>query len=124
MPNSTLETLSLKSCSIGGKGAQRFATTLSQNNAMRELNLRGNVDIGDDAVELICRGLKQNTSLQKLDLSSCGVGDEGCAHIAETLVGNTALLHLALHKNEIGDGGALALSGSLALDNWYVWIDS
>ena len=118
--NSTLETLSLKSCGISKKGAERFATTLSQNTTLRGLRLCGNVDIGDDGVELISRGLRENTSLQTLDLSSCGVGDEGCAQIAEALVGNTTLTHLALQKNEIGVGGALALSGTLALDTSYV----
>ena len=118
--NSTLETLSLKSCSIGKTGAERFATTLSQNTTLRSFRLCGNVDMGDDSVELLSRGLKENTSLQTLDLSSCGVGDEGCAHIAEALVGNTTLTHLALQKNEIGVGGALALSETLALDTSYV----
>ena len=114
LQNSSLEVLSLKSCSVGAKGAERFATVLSQNTTLKELNLCGNVDIGDDAVELISRGLKINSSLLKLDLSSCGIGDEGCSSLAHVLRENTTLVHLALHKNEIGNGGALALSETLA----------
>lgn len=77
--NSSLEMLSMRSCSVGGRGAERFATTLSKNKCLKKLDLRGNVDIGDSAVELVARGLKENSCLRKLDLSSCGVGDEGCA---------------------------------------------
>ena len=112
--NSTLEVLSLKSCNIGKKGAERFTTTFSQNKTLKELILCGNVEIGDYAVELMSRGLRHNSSLKKLDLSSCGIGDEGCSHLADTLITNTALVHLLLHRNEISDGGALTLSGALA----------
>ena len=111
--NSTLEVLSMRSCCIGRQGAERFATTLSKNGSLRKLDLRGNVDIGDNAVELMARGLKENSSLSKLDLSSCGVGDEGCASLAEALLTNETLTHLKLHKNDISDGGLMTLSGAL-----------
>ena len=111
--NSTLEVLSLRSCSIGGKGAERFATTLSENSCLRKLDLRGNVEVGNDAVELIARGLKVNSCLTKLDLSSCGVGDEGCAALADALVTNKTLTHLKLHRNDISDGGLVTLSEAL-----------
>ena len=90
--NSTLEMLSLRSCSIGGKGAERFATTLSENSGLRKLDLRGNVEVGNDAVELIARGLKVNSCLTKF---SCGVGEE-CAALADSLVMNKMLTHLKL----------------------------
>ncbi len=112
--NSSLKILGLQSCGIGGKGAERFATTLSQNHTLRELNLCGNVTIGDNAVELIARGLRENTALHKLDLSSCGVKDEGCAYLADALMENQTLSALLLHKNEIGDGGLIALSETLS----------
>ena len=112
--NASLETLCLKSCCIGRKGGERFGMTLNQNEALRELILCGNVDIGDDAIELLCRGLKRNSCLEQLDLSSCGVGDGGCSALADALIENTRLTHLFLDKNGIGDGGALALSAALS----------
>lgn len=111
--NSTLEMLSMRSCSIGSQGGARFATTLSKSRSLRKLDLRGNVDIGDSAVELLARGLKENNSLKKLDLSSCGVGDEGCAGLADALTINESLTHLKLHRNDISDGGLIALSEAL-----------
>ena len=111
--NSTLEVLSMRSCCIGGQGAERFATALSKNKCLRKLDLRGNVEIGDNAVELVARGLKENGCLRKLDLSSCGVGDEGCAAVAEALITNNTLTHLKLHRNDIGDGGLEALGQAL-----------
>ena len=111
--NHTLDILSLRSCGIGKKGGERFATTLSQNTSLSCLDLCGNVSIGDNAVELISRGLRENKALCKLNLSSCGVGDEGCAHLADGLITNTTLTHLWLNKNHISDGGAMALSETL-----------
>ena len=111
--NSSLDMLSMRSCSIGSQGGARFATTLSKNKSLKKLDLRGNVDIGDSAVELLARGLKENSSLKKLDLSSCGVGDEGCAGLADALTINETLTHLKLHRNDISDGGLIALSEAL-----------
>ena len=99
---------------MGKRGAERFAKVLSENNTLCELNFCGNVEIRDDAVELVSRGLKNNRSLLIFDLSSCGVGDEGCAHLADALMENRTLKSLLLHKNEISDGGIVALSETLA----------
>lgn len=112
--NSSLQVLRLGSCDVGKRGAERFATALSQNETLQELGLRGNVEVGDQAVELISRGLRANRGLHKLDLSSCGVGDEGCAHLAEALLENQVLESLLLHKNSISDGGLMALCQTMA----------
>ena len=112
--NTSLQVLSVQSCNIGGKGAEGFGTTLSQNKTLKEFSLRGNTEVGDSAVELISRGLRTNGGLLKLDLSSCGVGDEGCAHLAEALLDNQMLRELDLHKNNIGDGGIMALCQTLS----------
>ncbi len=111
--NRTLEHLSLRSCGIGEDGGKRFMTTLSRNKTLKGLNLRGNVEMGDEAVEMISRGLAQNSSLLRLDLSSCGVGGVGCSCLADSLKVNTTLTHLFLQRNEIGDGGVIALSEAL-----------
>lgn len=111
--NSSLEQLYLRSCGIGKQGAERFATCLAQNTTLQTLDLCGNIEIGDDAVELISRGLKENKSLLELNLSCCGLRDEGCAHLAEALLVNGTLTQLWLQKNEIGDGGILSLSETL-----------
>lgn len=112
--NRSLELLSLRSCGIGKRGAERFATTLSENETLRELVLCGNVEVGNDAIELLSRGLCVNASLVKLDLSSCGIGDMGCASLATALGENQTLQSLLLHKNEISTGGIVALSQVLA----------
>lgn len=112
--NSSLRTLGLRSCGIGGLGAERFAIMLTKNQTLEELTFRGNVDIGDNAVEMISRGLRTNACLLRLDLSSCGVGDEGCAYLADALMHNQVLCSLQLHRNNIGDGGLLALAETLS----------
>lgn len=111
--NTSLKALSLRSCGIREKGAERFATVLSQNQTLQELGFCGNVDVGDNAVEMLSRGLRDNVTLIQLDLSSCGVGDEGCAHLADALLHNQVLRSLQLHRNNISDGGIQALAETL-----------
>ena len=112
--NNSLEVLSLKSCGVGQLGAERFATTLRENSTLTELDLSGNGGIGNDALELISRGLKSNQALEKLHLSSCEVSDEGCGHIADALQENRVLTELHLEKNEISDSGILVLASALS----------
>ena len=112
--NASLEVLSLKSCGIGRRGAERFAGPLETNSTLRVLNLCGNGDIGDDGIEMIARGLRGNSGLEQLDLSSCGVSDEGCDHLADALgTTGTTLTHITLHRNTISDGGAISLAHTL-----------
>ena len=112
--NASLEVLSLKSCGIGRRGAERFAGPLETNSTLRVLNLCGNGDIGDDGIEMIARGLRDNSGLEQLDLSSCGVSDEGCDHLADALgTTGTTLTHITLHRNTISDGGAISLAHTL-----------
>lgn len=112
--NTSLKTLSLRSCGIGGEGASRFASALAQNQSLKELDFRGNTEIGDDAVEMLSQGLKSNAALLHLDLSSCSVGDQGCACLADALHQNCTLLSLHLHRNSISDGGIVALGKMLS----------
>lgn len=112
--NDSLELLSLKSCGVGKLGAERFATTLCENSSLLELDLSGNEGIGNDALELIGRGLKRNHALEKLRLSSCEVSDEGSGYLADALQENSVLTELHLEKNEISDSGILALASTLA----------
>lgn len=111
--NITLKTLSLKSCGVGKLAAETLGSSLTTNMALRDLVLSGNTAIGSEGVEAISRGLRTNSALKKLDVSSCSVGDEGCAHLADALLENSTLTHLILHKNDIGDGGVLAISSTL-----------
>ena len=111
--NSSLELLSLKSCGVSKLGAERFAQTLEDNNTLVELDLSCNVGVGSGALELVGRGLKNNTALKRLKLSSCEVNDEGCSYLAEALTENTVLTELDLEKNDISDSGIETLGSNL-----------
>jgi Ran GTPase-activating protein (RanGAP) involved in mRNA processing and transport len=58
------------------------------------------------AVECIADGLGSNSTLQKIDLSSCALGDDGVSILVQTLgCRNTTLQKLALAGNSITSAG-------------------
>lgn len=112
--NVFLEILSLRSCSISKDGAESLAIALCNNKHLKGLILDGNVEIHNEGTECMAQGVKGNSSLELLDMSSCSVGDSGCSALASSLMGNKTLTSLLLRKNEISTGGVLALSHALS----------
>ena len=55
------------------------------------------------------------STLQKLYLSHNGLGDEGVLEVVDALKENRTLQHLDLADNRIGELGALALAAMLGL---------
>ena len=52
--------------------------------------------VGDEGMEALAVGLKQNTSVQVLDLANTGIGQQGGAIIIDLLKKNTTLIELTL----------------------------
>ena len=73
--------------------------------------LRGNAIRAEGATAL-GKGLKENKSLEKLDLSGCSISATGAQGLAEGL-SSSALKELVLSSNKIGNAGAVALGASL-----------
>ena len=105
-----LKILSLKSCSITKVGVAILAKYLEN---LTEIILSGNVAIGNEGVELISKALEKTSTIQKLDLSRCGISDEGCYPLAQAMLANTSLSFLCLHGNTICDSGILTLCDAL-----------
>ena len=59
------------------------------------------------------QSLRDNTTLQCLDISSGAIGDKGCAAVAQCLEANTALRSVDVGCNGIGAAGAAALAKGL-----------
>lgn len=57
----------------------------------------------------IAKGLKDNSTLQILNIKGNIIGDDGCVLLAESLVGNKKLLKLDISLNEIGSTGFQAI---------------
>jgi Ran GTPase-activating protein (RanGAP) involved in mRNA processing and transport len=75
---------------------------------LKELRINECVICYDDVVALCC-GIKQNSTLQLLNLSGCDLLAEACNPLSNMLRTNETLLHLNLEENIIGDVGASLL---------------
>jgi Ran GTPase-activating protein (RanGAP) involved in mRNA processing and transport len=138
--NTVLESLDLEASDLGSAGLAEIAPVLYCNtsikaldltdnglhdiqsaNVLRELIRRnktitslciaGNV-LGRNiaAVRSIAEGVRSNTTLHQLDLSSCGLNDQGISLVANALVArNASILTLNLNYNNFTSAGVRAL---------------
>lgn len=73
----------------------------------------GNDELGDAGVQGLLSCLKQNSTLQKLDLESKGISSRGAASIADAIHGHVSLKELVLAHNHLGDAGMETLQPAL-----------
>ena len=112
--NKTLEELHLGSCSIGPAGTQGLAEGVFSS-ALKRLVLNDNM-IGDEGAAALGARLKENKSLEELELYDCKIGTAGAQGLAEGLF-SSALTSLNLSDNRIGVPGAKALAGALKVSS-------
>src|SRR5690606_7910404 len=99
--------LELRSCGIGSKGIKAISTGLMSNNTLRTLDLSGN-NVGDSILSIIdC--IKVNRSLKSLKLRSCNILPDSTKKIALGLKENHTLQLLDLSQNAIGRKGLKTL---------------
>ncbi len=95
----------------GEDGLQYLLQGLKTNRYVVELTLVScSLQITEGNGPALVAMLKENTALQKLNLSQNEIGDIGVTFIAEGLQGNTALLELSLCHCGIRSEGAKSLS--------------
>ena len=93
--------------SVKKQGAGAIAEGLKTSPLVR-LNLAWN-GLGDGGAAQVSNAIKENATLQFLDLSSNRVGLEGATFIAEGLKENQTLRSLQINGNPIGDTGSMIL---------------
>jgi len=104
-----LHTLDFASNYISDEGTQEIADLVRENTTLEKLNLYNN-NIGYKGAQAIAEALKENTnsSLEELSFGFNNIGDEG----AEAIV-KASLKVLGLSSNNIGPKGALEIAGAL-----------
>jgi Ran GTPase-activating protein (RanGAP) involved in mRNA processing and transport len=127
--NSTLKDLTLRDIPFGGQGVEAIIRIIRQNK-LRSLNLGiVNVDTDEDhpgitsaQMTMIAKALRENTTLQELDLSGHPIGENqrggesnsaGILTLVETLGQNKVLSKLNLCGCEIADDGIRAIASML-----------
>lgn len=110
--NSTLQKLYLGYSGIEFRGTQALVSALSENSTMLSLSLRGcKIDAG-----WLIAGLRDNSSIQELDLADCSVGDEEARNLASVLRHDSSLRELNLAGNRIDQDGIQALFEALKVN--------
>ncbi|XP_037697049.1 leucine-rich repeat-containing protein 34 isoform X2 [Choloepus didactylus] len=145
--NSSLEKLDLGDCDLGMQSVIAFATVLTQNKAIRGINLNRPIlygeqeestvhighmlkenhclvelhvckhDIKNYGIKQLCDALYLNTSLRYLDVSCNKITRDGMVYLADVLKSNTTLEIIDLSFNRIENAGASYLSESLTSHN-------
>ena len=69
--NTTIKELDLSHNNISPKGVKLLADALKENNTLEDLDLNSNTRIMDEGVKCLAKMLVVNKSLQRIDLSSC-----------------------------------------------------
>ncbi|KAI8099890.1 uncharacterized protein BX664DRAFT_355264 [Halteromyces radiatus] len=94
-----------------------LASVFERNTTLRELKLNmtsarnkeGCANIGKGIVDAIDAGLKQNRSLERLELNGVGIGDVGASVLANVMTVNRVLQSLHIDENKITIDGYRAL---------------
>ena len=104
-----LRVLYISVCGIGGEGAVRLGTGLTNNHSLTTLYICNN-PIGDIGAAALVDMIRSNTVLTLLSMDKCGITSEGCVQLAAGLIENTTIQTLCLGGNHVKVEGARAIS--------------
>ena len=107
-----ITTLVMFQNSITDRGATTLAEMLKENMTLQQLDISNN-SIGIGGATALAEMLKENRTLQQLYISNNSIGVGGATALAEMLKENRTLQQLDISNNSIGVGGATALAEML-----------
>jgi Ran GTPase-activating protein (RanGAP) involved in mRNA processing and transport len=114
--NKTLTFISLENLGLNGTSLHLLLQALTTNPNLKKLDLTIN-DIDDTCLtEVLIPWLRNNTTLEELNISRNKIGPLGALALATMLKENTTLNKLVLNHNDIGDTGAIALFQALEIN--------
>lgn len=118
--NHRLRLLHLGNNGLTATGVSMLAAVLSRFEALQELFLYHNADIGDDGMEGLARLLNGRTAgvcrLKTLGIAACGVGDRGGRAIAAALAKNEWLETLDMSCNALTRKATPSLAEVLSMN--------
>ena len=107
----------LDSNSITSQGALILADALRNNNTLQKLDLYNN-RVSDSGVSFLVKSLlDSNFTLKILNLGRNGITNEGVRFLAQMFKTNTSLTNLYLQQNDISDDGVRLLANAIENHN-------
>ncbi|XP_067390945.1 NACHT, LRR and PYD domains-containing protein 3-like [Emydura macquarii macquarii] len=117
-PNCKLQRLRLERCHLKNTCGRDLAAVLRTNQSLTELEMCGNWDLRDTAVQQLCEGLKHpNCKLQRLTLNCCNLTAGCCRALSSVLSTSQTLRELDLVYNKLGDSAVQLLCEGLKHPN-------
>ncbi|XP_029379859.1 NACHT, LRR and PYD domains-containing protein 12-like isoform X2 [Echeneis naucrates] len=113
-PNCRLEILRLRGCTLSAISCVTLASALSNQHHLRELELRGNIDLQGSMDTLSGLLADPDSRMETLRLRCCHLTDISCSSLVSGLKSNPShLRELELSKNNLQDSGVKELCGFL-----------
>ncbi|KAA6426274.1 MAG: hypothetical protein FRX49_03386 [Trebouxia sp. A1-2] len=112
--NTTLKELYASGHHLTPQTAGMLGAMLAANTSLVSICL-GDDALGDAGVLELVDGVKQNSTLQKVDLENKGISSKGADSIAAAIQGHQSLQQLVLAHNHLSDEGVRLLQPALAL---------
>lgn len=109
----SLKILYLNKVNLGDE-VSIIANALKENDTLECLEIANN-NVSHVGAQCLERALKDNSSLQKVSLAHNNISNEGAGCIGSGLINNESLNVLDLSHNKIGNEGAKAISESLSI---------
>ncbi|XP_052586401.1 leucine-rich repeat-containing protein 34 [Peromyscus californicus insignis] len=113
--NSSLEKLDLGDCDLGLQSVIAFSTVLTQNQAIKGINLNRPILYGEQEESTVHMGhmLKENHSLVELHMCKHGIKNFGMQQLCNALFLNSSLRYLDVSCNKITRDGMVYLADVL-----------
>lgn len=114
-----IQSLDFEYKGLGPKGMEAIGRTFLSSKTLIELRLGRNSSIGDEGLISFVHAASLDgrmdifPTLQRLDLSSCGIGPSGMAHLARIITARNAIssrICLTLDDNPLGESSCHSLS--------------
>ncbi|XP_072893671.1 NACHT, LRR and PYD domains-containing protein 3-like [Hemitrygon akajei] len=121
-PECKIQKLWLRDVGLTDSGAEDFASALSTNRSLTELNLNDN-KLGDSGVKLVSAALgSPECKIQKLGLWKVDLTDSGAEDLVHALSTNPSLTWLDLRFNSLSDRSVPALRHLILTHRSLKWI--
>ncbi len=109
--NSTIQSIILRMNDLTIEQMELLADAIENNTSLKSIYLNNNYSIGDEGIQILARGLRNNRSIDTLDLTTCDITSNGIIELSRVLKQREIVTKLKLH-DYITDDGIIELASA------------